>query len=68
MNITEIRTRKKLIEDLHQMIPLDASKVLFLSILLDKTKAIFNLADFIDLLTGKIKKLNLEAKMNDAEI
>ncbi len=56
-----------LIESLHQLIPLDASKVFFLSILLDKTKAIFNLADFIDLLTGRIKKLNLEAKMNNVE-
>ncbi len=59
------KDKQKLIENLHRIIPLEASKVLFLSLLLEKAKAIFNLADFIDLLTGKIKKLNLEAKSNN---
>ena len=39
--------KRKFIESLHQMLPLDVSKVIFLRLLLDKAEAIHRLADFI---------------------
>lgn len=51
--------KKKVIESLHQILPLDASKVIFLSFLIDKAKATINLADIIRVLLGKDKELEV---------
>ncbi len=45
------------IENLHQLIPLEASKVIFLGLLIDKATASLNLAMLIRLALGKQKEL-----------
>jgi len=57
------KDKQKFIEYLHQIVPLEASKVLFLGLLSSKTKAIFNLSDFIDVLLGKHKNLTLQSEI-----
>ena len=47
------KEKRQFIESLHQMIPLDASKVLFLSLLADKTVAINNIAALINVILGR---------------
>lgn len=47
----------KFIESLHQMLPLDFSKVIFVGLLIDKAKAIFSLAELVAVITGKTKEI-----------
>lgn len=60
------KEKQKFLENLHQIFPLDASKVIFLGFLLEKAQAVFNVADFIDVMLGKHKNvtLNSELKQN----
>lgn len=44
--------KQKFLEDLHHILPLDASKVLFLRLLIDKVEAIRNLTDLIKVVLG----------------
>lgn len=46
------------IDALHEMFPLDASKVIFLSLLTEKVKAIAGLASIVNLVLGKQKSLS----------
>ena len=45
--------KPQFIESRHQMIPMDASKVLFLGLLADKAEAINNLAALISVIVGR---------------
>lgn len=47
------KDKREFIQSLHQMIPLDMSKVIFLRLLSDKAIAVSNFADFIRVLLGK---------------
>lgn len=49
--------KKNFIESLHQMFPLDASKVIFLRLLIHKAMAAYNLASMIQLLLGKKREI-----------
>jgi hypothetical protein len=54
--------KRKFIESLHQLLPLDVSKVIFLRLLLDKAEAIHRLAAFIRVLIGKSQEIDVELK------
>jgi hypothetical protein len=45
--------KKEFIESLHQLIPLETSKVIFLGLLIDKAKAAINIASLIQVILGK---------------
>jgi hypothetical protein len=47
------KEKQEFIASLHQMMPLDASKVVFLQLLVDKAFAVFNLAAFIQVVLGR---------------
>ena len=47
------KEKRQFIESLHQMLPLDASKVLFLGLLADKVQAINNIAALISVIVGR---------------
>lgn len=49
------KEKRQFIEQLHQMFPLDASRVLFLGLLSDKTQAIYNIAVLVRVVVGKQK-------------
>lgn len=49
------KEKRKFIESLHEMFPLDGSKVLFLGLLSDKTQAIYNMAVLVRVVVGKQK-------------
>jgi hypothetical protein len=49
------KEKREFIEGLHEMLPLEASKVIFLSLLTDKAEAIFNLATLVRVVLGKQK-------------
>ncbi len=51
------KDKKKFIESLHEMFPFDASKVLFLQLLADKTQAIHNIAIFVRVVLRKQRRL-----------
>jgi hypothetical protein len=51
------KEKRKFIESLHEMFPLEASKVLFLGLLSDKTQAIRNIAIFIRVVVGRQKSV-----------
>lgn len=52
--------KQEFIASLHQMIPLDASRVIFLRLLTYKAVAVHNLAAFIQVILGKQKSLNIK--------
>ena len=56
------REKREFIESLHRMLPLDASKVLFLSLLTEKTKAINNIAALTMVVIGKQESVKGLAK------
>jgi len=53
------KEKQEFIKNLHHMMPLDASKVIFLHLLTHKVIAVFNLAAFIRVVLGKQKSLNI---------
>jgi hypothetical protein len=54
------KDKQAFIEGLHQMLPLDFSKVIFVGLLLEKARAIFDLADLIAVITGKQKEIEFQ--------
>ena len=52
------KEKREFIEGLHKMLPLEASKVIFLSLLTEKAKAIFNLATLVRVVLGKQKTVS----------
>ena len=57
------KEKRKFIESLHEMFPLDASKVLFLQLLSDKTQAIYNIAILVRVVVGKQKSLEGQVRL-----
>jgi hypothetical protein len=51
------KEKRDLIDSLHVMLPLEASKVLFIALLSDKTRAIHNIAALTRVVQGKQKSL-----------
>ncbi len=61
------KEKREFIESLHTMLPLDASKVLFLSLLTEKTEAINNIAALIMVVIGKQKRVEgLARRQNES--
>jgi hypothetical protein len=56
------KEKKEFIESLHKMIPLDASKVLFLRLLTDKALATYNMTAFIRVVLGKQKQVSVKMR------
>jgi len=56
------KNKKAAIDELHQMFPLDASKVLFLQLLNDKAIALHNMTALIRVIIGKQTGFNLKIK------
>ena len=54
-------TKRAEIEKLHQIMPLEASRAVFLMLLTEKVKAIVAVADFIALLVGKVASIETKA-------
>jgi len=53
------QNKRKFVEELHKHLPLDVSKAFFVSLVIDKVKAILNLCGIIDLILGKITEFNV---------
>jgi hypothetical protein len=60
------KSKRQLIEDLHKVFPLDASKVIFISLLTQKAMAILNLAEIIRKLLSK-RINNAESPPSDSD-
>jgi hypothetical protein len=56
------KEKRELIESLHKMIPLDASKVIFLRLLADKAVAVYNLTALIRVVLGKQKQVDVKIR------
>jgi len=54
-------TKREEIEKLHQLMPLEVSRAVFLMLLTEKVKAIYVIADFVALILGKIETLETKA-------
>jgi hypothetical protein len=54
--------KQKFIESLHHLIPLDASKVIFLRLLIDKATASINIANLIRVILGKQQEVTISMK------
>lgn len=61
------KDKQAFIQGLHQMLPLDYSKVIFVGLLLDKAKAIFKLAGLVAGITGKEKTVDFEVFVPDKD-
>jgi hypothetical protein len=59
------KEKREFIDNLHAVFPLDASKVLFLSLLTDKTRAIAGVAALVQVILGKQKSLEGLVKRPD---
>jgi hypothetical protein len=59
------KEKRQFIESLHQMIPLDASKVLFIGLLSAKAQAIFNIAILVRVILGKQRSFESQIRMPD---
>jgi hypothetical protein len=57
------KEKRKFIDSLHQMFPLNASKVLFIGLLSAKTQAIYNLAVLVRVVVGKQKSFEGQAML-----
>lgn len=57
------KEKRKFIDSLHEMFPLDGSKVLFLGLLSDKTQAIHNIAGLVRVVVGKQKSFEGPVKL-----
>ena len=57
------KEKRKFIDSLHEMFPLDGSKVLFLGLLSDKTQAIYKIAILVRVVLGKQKSLEGQVRL-----
>jgi len=57
--------KKAFIDELHQMFPLGASKVIFLQLLSDKAAAIYNMTGFIRVILNKQSNFDMKIRKND---
>jgi hypothetical protein len=56
------KEKQEFIDSLHKMIPLDASKIIFLRLLDHKAQGVFNLAAFIRVVLNKQKSINMKLR------
>jgi hypothetical protein len=54
------RSKQQELESLHKIMPLETSKALFVMMLYEKVKAIYNLANILRVIMGKENKLELQ--------
>lgn len=54
------RDKQEFLETLHKVLPLEWSRGVFVSLLIDKTKAIFMLAEFIELILGDRETISIQ--------
>ncbi len=59
------KDKQVFVQGLHQMLPLDFSKVIFVGMLLDKASAIFSLADLVAVTVGKQKEIGFRFYVPD---
>jgi len=59
------KEKREFINSLHQMLPLEASKVIFLGLLADKVQAVSNLGEVVLVVLGKRKSIDIEMKQPD---
>ena len=57
------KEKRKFIDNLHEIFPLDGSKVLFLGLLSDKTQAIYNIAVLVRVVVGKQKSFEGQVRL-----
>jgi hypothetical protein len=57
-----VKEKREFIDSLHAMIPLEASKALFLALLTDKAKAIYGIAGLIQVVLGNQKSIEGRVK------
>jgi len=57
------KEKKKFIESLHAMFPLNATKALFIGLLSDKTQAIYSVARLIRVVVGKQESMEGHIKL-----
>jgi hypothetical protein len=61
------QTKKKLLDELHQILPLEASIPLFLNLLVDRARAVLNLADLVGLILGKEEEIEVQPDLPSGE-
>ncbi|MHB1350288.1 MAG: hypothetical protein ACYCYR_10495 [Desulfobulbaceae bacterium] len=52
--------KQKLLEELHKIMPIEWSRGVFVNLLIDKAKAIFQLADFVKLILGERESITIQ--------
>lgn len=57
------KEKRKFIDSLHEIFPLEGSKVLFIGLLSDKTKAIYNIAVLVRVVVGKQKTFEGQVRL-----
>lgn len=60
-------TKRAEIEKLHQLMPLEASRAIFIMLLIEKVKAIMNIANFIELLLGRADSIETTSRPKEAK-
>lgn len=60
-------TKQAEIEKLHQLMPLEASRAIFIMILIEKVKAIANIANFIELLMGRVQSIETTSRPKEGK-
>ena len=59
------RQKQEAIEALHRMVPLEFSRAVFITLLVDKADAIFKLSTLVDLVLGRRERLTAQIPKND---
>lgn len=55
-------TKRAEIEKLHALMPLEASRAVFIMLLIEKVKAIINISNFIELLLGRVDSIKTTSR------
>jgi hypothetical protein len=61
------QTKKKLLDDLHKILPLETSIPLFLNLLVDRAEAVLNLAELVGLILGNEQKIEVKTGLPSGE-
>jgi hypothetical protein len=61
------QTKKKLLDDLHKILPLETSIPLFLNLLVDRAEAVLNLAELVGLILGNEQKIEVQTGLPGGE-
>ncbi len=60
-------TKRAEIEKLHQLMPLEASRAIFVMLLIEKVKAIVGISNFIELLLGRVESIETTSRPKEAK-